>query len=262
MLFVRLFCCLFVCWGEMLGIVFVFVRVTLFEVFGWWGFCVKMGVSGTCEWWRGSWGKRDGMTYCRGMRKCLRGMYTNTGWNVACKNNNVYLYKDIYIFIFSSPSWRSLNLSKRSRITPKKVTSRTARYRVFTITTWIGNQTRIIQLAKQFCKMNLKKYIWQVLNPHPVAHLLAIYSGKWPSFAHLLITKHQPDIDTSWKWLCVTEWPPMCLLLQRETMQAIRYKMITEDYVMCWWIYQFICIYIYVGMQDWPFGMMNIREDI
>ena len=107
MLFVRLFCILFVCWGEMLGIVFVFVCVTLFEVFGWWGFCVKMGVSGTCEWWRGSWGKRDGMTYWRGMRKCLRGMYTNTGWNVACKNNNVYLYLR-YLYYIPSDSIRDL----------------------------------------------------------------------------------------------------------------------------------------------------------
>ena len=33
---------------------------------------------------------------------------------------------------------------------------------------------------------------WLVLNPQPIAHLLIIYLGKWPSFAHLLITKHSP----------------------------------------------------------------------
>lgn len=78
---------------------------------------------------------------------------------------------------------------------------------MFTIAIWIANQLRIIQLAKQSCKRNL----------HP-----------------------------SWKWLCVTVWPSICVVLQREAMQAIRQEMIIQDYPMCCWIYQFIYhIYIY-----------------
>ena len=85
---------------------------------------------------------------------------------------------------------------------------------MFTITTWIGNQTRIIQLAKQFCKINLYRYILK-----------------------MTVCDSLCDLQ------CV-------LLLQRERMQAIRYKMITEDYVMFWWIYQCICIYIYIYMWE------------